>query len=183
MPPRRSAASRCAASISATTGWCCPRSACRPGRSASTTAGATTRARPTYNRLVRIPNEWSHEKMWREDGLYDLRGGGRLQRRSARGRMGQRDLPAHRPRRHEPDPGLRRLRARRSARAGAADRAADPAATSCRRRPPKTAPPAGDDDDMKQFEDFDETGLVERVQTRLADHPSDRARRCSRPAG
>ena len=27
---------------------------------------------PTYNRLVRIPNEWSHEKMWREDGLYDL---------------------------------------------------------------------------------------------------------------
>lgn len=27
---------------------------------------------PTYNRLVHIPNEWSHEKMWREDGLYDL---------------------------------------------------------------------------------------------------------------
>ena len=27
---------------------------------------------PTYNRLVRIPNDWSHEKMWREDGLYDL---------------------------------------------------------------------------------------------------------------
>jgi L,D-peptidoglycan transpeptidase YkuD (ErfK/YbiS/YcfS/YnhG family) len=27
---------------------------------------------PTYNRLVRIPNEWSHERMWREDGLYDL---------------------------------------------------------------------------------------------------------------
>lgn len=27
---------------------------------------------PAYNRLVRIPNEWSHEKMWREDGLYDL---------------------------------------------------------------------------------------------------------------
>ena len=26
----------------------------------------------TYNKLVRIPNEWSHEKMWREDGLYDL---------------------------------------------------------------------------------------------------------------
>lgn len=26
---------------------------------------------PSYNRLVRIPNEWSHEKMWREDGLYD----------------------------------------------------------------------------------------------------------------
>ena len=25
-----------------------------------------------YNRLVRIPNDWSHEKMWREDGLYDL---------------------------------------------------------------------------------------------------------------
>jgi len=25
-----------------------------------------------YNRLVRIPNEWSHETMWREDGLYDL---------------------------------------------------------------------------------------------------------------
>jgi len=27
---------------------------------------------PTYNRLVRVPNEWSHEQMWREDGLYDL---------------------------------------------------------------------------------------------------------------
>ena len=27
---------------------------------------------PSYNRLVRIPNEWGHEKMWREDGLYDL---------------------------------------------------------------------------------------------------------------
>jgi len=27
---------------------------------------------PAYNRLVRIPNEWGHEKMWREDGLYDL---------------------------------------------------------------------------------------------------------------
>ena len=27
---------------------------------------------PTYNRLVNIPNEWSAEKMWREDGLYDL---------------------------------------------------------------------------------------------------------------
>ena len=27
---------------------------------------------PAYNRLVRIPNDWSHEKMWREDGLYDV---------------------------------------------------------------------------------------------------------------
>jgi L,D-peptidoglycan transpeptidase YkuD (ErfK/YbiS/YcfS/YnhG family) len=27
---------------------------------------------PSYNRLVRIPNDWSHETMWREDGLYDL---------------------------------------------------------------------------------------------------------------
>src|SRR5882757_4730244 len=27
---------------------------------------------PTYNRLVHTPNEWSHEKMWRDDGLYDL---------------------------------------------------------------------------------------------------------------
>ncbi|OFX01885.1 MAG: hypothetical protein A3D94_05605 [Alphaproteobacteria bacterium RIFCSPHIGHO2_12_FULL_66_14] len=27
---------------------------------------------PTYNRLVHVPNDWSHEKMWREDGLYDL---------------------------------------------------------------------------------------------------------------
>ena len=26
----------------------------------------------TYNRLVRIPNEWSHERMWRDDELYDL---------------------------------------------------------------------------------------------------------------
>jgi L,D-peptidoglycan transpeptidase YkuD (ErfK/YbiS/YcfS/YnhG family) len=26
----------------------------------------------TYNRLVHIPNDWSHEKMWRDDGLYDL---------------------------------------------------------------------------------------------------------------
>lgn len=27
---------------------------------------------PSYNRLVRIPNDWGHEKMWRQDGLYDL---------------------------------------------------------------------------------------------------------------
>jgi len=27
---------------------------------------------PSYNRLVNIPNEWGAEKMWREDGLYDL---------------------------------------------------------------------------------------------------------------
>ena len=27
---------------------------------------------PSYNRLVHIPTEWSAEKMWREDGLYDL---------------------------------------------------------------------------------------------------------------
>src|SRR5215471_14901564 len=26
----------------------------------------------SYNRLVRVPNEWSHERLWREDGLYDL---------------------------------------------------------------------------------------------------------------
>ena len=22
--------------------------------------------------MVHVPNEWSHEKMWRDDGLYDL---------------------------------------------------------------------------------------------------------------
>jgi L,D-peptidoglycan transpeptidase YkuD (ErfK/YbiS/YcfS/YnhG family) len=27
---------------------------------------------PAYNKLVHVPNEWSHEKMWRDDGLYDL---------------------------------------------------------------------------------------------------------------
>lgn len=27
---------------------------------------------PSYNRLVRVPNEWSHEQLWREDDLYDL---------------------------------------------------------------------------------------------------------------
>ncbi len=27
---------------------------------------------PTYNRLVHVPNDWSAERMWREDGLYDL---------------------------------------------------------------------------------------------------------------
>jgi L,D-peptidoglycan transpeptidase YkuD (ErfK/YbiS/YcfS/YnhG family) len=27
---------------------------------------------PSYNKLVHIPNEWGAEKMWREDGLYDL---------------------------------------------------------------------------------------------------------------
>jgi L,D-peptidoglycan transpeptidase YkuD (ErfK/YbiS/YcfS/YnhG family) len=25
-----------------------------------------------YNRLVRVPNDWSHERMWRDDELYDL---------------------------------------------------------------------------------------------------------------
>jgi L,D-peptidoglycan transpeptidase YkuD (ErfK/YbiS/YcfS/YnhG family) len=27
---------------------------------------------PSYNRLVRVPNDWSHERLSREDGLYDL---------------------------------------------------------------------------------------------------------------
>jgi len=27
---------------------------------------------PTYNRLVHVPNDWSAERMWREDSLYDL---------------------------------------------------------------------------------------------------------------
>ncbi|MDP3163618.1 MAG: L,D-transpeptidase family protein [Reyranella sp.] len=27
---------------------------------------------PTYNRLVHVPNDWSAEKMWREDEVYDL---------------------------------------------------------------------------------------------------------------
>ena len=83
-------------------------------------------------------------------------GGGRLQRRSARGRMGQRDLPPHRPRRPEPDPRLRRLRPRRSARARAAAHAGDEAAGpgSIGRR--SDAPPATGEDDMKPFEDFDE---------------------------
>jgi L,D-peptidoglycan transpeptidase YkuD (ErfK/YbiS/YcfS/YnhG family) len=26
----------------------------------------------SYNRFVRVPNDWSYEKLWREDGLYDL---------------------------------------------------------------------------------------------------------------
>ena len=26
----------------------------------------------SYNRLVRVPNQWSHERLWRDDGLYDL---------------------------------------------------------------------------------------------------------------
>ena len=27
---------------------------------------------PSYNRLVRVPNDWSYERLWRDDGLYDL---------------------------------------------------------------------------------------------------------------
>jgi L,D-peptidoglycan transpeptidase YkuD (ErfK/YbiS/YcfS/YnhG family) len=27
---------------------------------------------PAYNRLIHLPSSFSHEKMWREDGLYDL---------------------------------------------------------------------------------------------------------------
>jgi len=27
---------------------------------------------PTYNRLVHVPNDWSAERMWRDDHLYDL---------------------------------------------------------------------------------------------------------------
>ncbi len=26
----------------------------------------------TYNRYVQVPNDWSSEKLWRQDGLYDL---------------------------------------------------------------------------------------------------------------
>lgn len=29
-------------------------------------------ASPVYNRLIALPSAWRHEKMWREDGLYDL---------------------------------------------------------------------------------------------------------------
>jgi L,D-peptidoglycan transpeptidase YkuD (ErfK/YbiS/YcfS/YnhG family) len=29
-------------------------------------------AAPLYNRPVRLPTPWRHEKMWREDGLYDF---------------------------------------------------------------------------------------------------------------
>lgn len=29
-------------------------------------------ASPDYNRLISLPNDASHEKMWRDDGLYDL---------------------------------------------------------------------------------------------------------------
>ena len=27
---------------------------------------------PLYNRLIALPSPWRHEKMWREDGLYDF---------------------------------------------------------------------------------------------------------------
>ncbi len=69
---RRSANSRCAASIIATTWLVLPKVAL-PARPISEHDGWCDDPRsPTYNRLVSIPNEWSHEKMWREDGLYDL---------------------------------------------------------------------------------------------------------------
>jgi L,D-peptidoglycan transpeptidase YkuD (ErfK/YbiS/YcfS/YnhG family) len=29
-------------------------------------------ADPDYNRAVRLPHPWRHERLWREDGLYDL---------------------------------------------------------------------------------------------------------------
>ena len=108
-----------------------------------------------YNRLVRIPNDWSHEKMWRDDGLYDLVVVVGYNDDPPEGEWGSAiflhiardDLCA--------DQGLRRLRPRRSARAGDADRARDEAqrAVDPGRR---TSAAGGDETDMKQFEDFDE---------------------------
>ena len=45
---------------------------------------------PTYNRLVHVPNDWSSERMWREDGLYDIEG-----HLLDRHRAGQPQAPAH----------------------------------------------------------------------------------------
>ena len=44
----------------------------RSPRSATTTAGATTRAIRNYNRPVRLPYPASYEKLWRDDALYDV---------------------------------------------------------------------------------------------------------------
>ncbi len=85
---------------------------------------------PSYNRLVHVPNEWSHEKLWRDDGLYDLLVVVGYNDDPPEGEWGS-AIFLHIARDDlEPDPGLRRLRPRRPARAGAAadtaDEAADP---------------------------------------------------------
>ena len=77
-----------------------------------------------YNRLVRVPNEWSHEKMWRDDGLYDLVVVVGYNDDPPEGEWGSAIFLHIARDDYEPDPGLRRLRPRRSARAGDADRAA-----------------------------------------------------------
>jgi L,D-peptidoglycan transpeptidase YkuD (ErfK/YbiS/YcfS/YnhG family) len=64
-----------------------------------------------YNRLVRMPNDWSHEKMWRDDGLYDLVVVVGYNDDPPEGEWGS-AIFLHVAERTIPDPGLRRLRAR-----------------------------------------------------------------------
>jgi L,D-peptidoglycan transpeptidase YkuD (ErfK/YbiS/YcfS/YnhG family) len=110
---------------------------------------------PSYNRLVRVPNDWSHEKMWREDGLYDPRRRGRLQRRSAGRRMGQRDLPAHRADDYSPTQGC--VAFKREDLLELVSLIGPETKINVLSIPAnETSPAAKDGENMKQFEDFDE---------------------------
>ena len=80
---------------------------------------------PTYNRLVRIPNDWSHEKMWRDDGLYDLVVVVGYNDDPPEGEWGSAIFLHIARDDYSPTPGLRRLQARGSSGAGDADRARD----------------------------------------------------------
>jgi hypothetical protein len=91
---------------------------------------------PAYNRLVRIPNEWSHEKMWREDGLYDLLVVTVTQSGQVENRLI--DTPVGMP---------------ASVLQEASNYLNVHSLSAAEQRP---RPRGEDDDDMKQFEDFDE---------------------------
>ena len=69
---RRSAASRCAACWSGRIAAPPRRPPCPAPRSRPATAGATTRRIPPTTRPVRLPHPARHERMWRDDALYDL---------------------------------------------------------------------------------------------------------------
>ena len=111
---------------------------------------------PTYNRLVRIPNEWSHEKMWRDDGLYDLVVVVGYNDDPPEGEWGSAIFLHIARDDYSPTQGCVAFERERSSGAGDADRAARRSINVLSIPADETAPPANDDADMKQFEDFDE---------------------------
>jgi len=127
-----------------------------PARRSTSIDGWCDDPRRRLQPAVRIPNDWSHEKMWREDGLYDLVVVVGYNDDPPEGEWGSAHLPPYRRRRL-----MHRRKAawpspRRPAGAGNAE--------SDRRRAQRAIHPGrrnrtarNDETGHKQFEDFDES--------------------------